>query len=69
MLQSSLEEILRHQVFSEKRYKKLVLVLRISTPVTGTREEVVEIAETVETAGTSKDSEEIEGDKYLGSLT
>ena len=53
---------------SEEGVKKLVSVLATSTPVTGTREEAVEAAESfgtaeaVETAEVGKDGEESEGE-------
>ena len=52
----------------ETRVKKLVSVLAISTPVTGTREEAVEVAEsieitkTVKTAEVGKDGEDSKGE-------
>lgn len=41
-----------------RKVKKLVLVLVISTPITGTREEVVEIAEIAKVDKDGKESED-----------
>ena len=48
---------------SEKGVKKLVSVLAISTPVTGTRKKAVEIAKAIKTAGASKNGTK-SGGKY-----
>lgn len=48
--------------------KKLVSVLVTSTPVTATRKEAFETAETIDTIGAGKDSEKSKGSKYLGNL-
>ena len=70
MLQLSPKGALFQQISSESKegVKKLVLVLAISTPVTGTREEMVENTEAIETAGAGKDGKENESE-YLKNLT
>lgn len=65
------EGVLRYQVSPKKEYKKLVLVLAISTPVTRTGEkevEITEIARTVKTARIGKNGKKSKDSKYLGNL-
>ena len=60
MLQLSLKKTLRYQVSPE--VKKLVLFLATFTSVTGSREEMVETAEAVETTKVSEDGNKSEGE-------